>query len=68
MTEDYEELFERLEQVERENEQLKADLKDARQALTGIKYAFTQKLNVARLNSCRENCPMLDESEVDDDD
>ena len=61
--EDYEELEAHFHELIRENAKLKADLRDARQALGGVKEALLRKLEQARLVSRCEECPLWKETE-----
>lgn len=65
MTDNYDNLLAELNQVTRERNQALADLADARQALTGVRQALTRKLEMALLNTCRDDCP-YDKEEHDE--
>ena len=65
MTDDIEELLEYLLQIAKERDQLKADLQDAKQAISGIRAQFRMKLDAARLVSACDDCPKLKEDNND---
>lgn len=65
MTDDYDDLLKELDRVTMERNKALADLADARQAITGVRQALTRKLDMARLNTCRDNCPYAEETTND---
>ncbi len=57
MNDEYEEIMEQNFNLIKEKEQLKSDLRDARQALAANKAVYADKLAAARLVQACEICP-----------
>ena len=60
----YEELNEWAEQMRRERDQALADLRQAHEAIGGVKAAMRRRLEMAHLNSRCDSCP-LDKDDYD---
>jgi cell division septum initiation protein DivIVA len=63
MNDDYEEILDDNYRLRKENDQLRADLRDARSALAANKAMFTDKLAQSRLSQRCDDCPKWKETD-----